>query len=121
MMTANLIQGIVWFGIAVIETFTFDTYRWFGFFWYVMGIFYIGSYFHQKSKKYLSLENGILKQNRPFGKEIRLTELKTIRHFAGDYTLKSDSKEFKINGLVVDKEELPTLVEELKKSPAEWI
>ena len=51
---------------------------------------------------------------------MNLNEIKRIRHFAGDYILKSDNKELTINIQLIDEESLLELKTELKKLNAEW-
>jgi hypothetical protein len=94
--------------------------NWFGYFWFVFSGICLIIYFYKKKKKYLTLENGILKQNWPFGKKMNLNEIKRIRHFAGDYILKSKNKELIINIQSIDEESMLKLKTELKKLNAEW-
>ncbi|MFO7672216.1 MAG: hypothetical protein R6V74_00755, partial [Lutibacter sp.] len=94
--------------------------NWKDYAWFVISGIYIISYFYQKSEKYLTIENGIIKQNWPFGKELNLTEIKGIKHFAGDYILKSDKKQLKINAQLIDEKSLSALKTELEKLNAEW-
>jgi hypothetical protein len=75
-------------------------------------------YFYQKKEKYLTLENGIIKQNWPFGK--KMNEIKRIRHFAEEYTLKPELQIMKINIDLIEEESLSELKTELKKLNVEW-
>lgn len=50
-------------------------------------------YFYEYFNPYLTIENGIIKTNNPFGKKMNLTEIKRIKKFAGDYILKTDKAE----------------------------
>jgi hypothetical protein len=45
--------------------------------------------FYQRQNKYLTIENGFIKENSPFGKKINLTDIKQIKKFAGDYIIKN--------------------------------
>ena len=94
--------------------------NWFDCAWFCFSAIYLIMYFYQKKEKYLTLENGIIKQNWPFGKKMNLNEIKRIRHFAGDYILKSENKELAINIQLIDEESLLELKTELKKLNAEW-
>lgn len=111
--TISLINGIV----PVVFN---EDVNWFGYFWFVFSGICLIIYFYEKKKKYLTLENGILKQNWPFGKKMNLNEIKRIRHFAGDYILKSKNKELTINIQSIDEESMLKLKTELKKLNAEW-
>lgn len=104
-----------------ISNVTFDEKpNWKDYAWFVISGIYIISYFYQKSEKYLTIENGTIKQNWPFGKEVNLTEIRIIKHFAGDYILKSDKTQLKINAQLIDKKSLADLKTELEKLNVEW-
>lgn len=111
----------MWLLVAIIQTYYEDKLSWFTYFWYIMATFYLGVHIYQKSQKYLSIENEVIKQNWPFGKKFHLNEIKKIKHFGGEYNLKTDSKQMKIKIDLVEKESLSKLVAELKKIKAEWI
>ncbi len=68
----------------------------------------------------LFLACGIIKVNSPFGKQLKLSEIKEIKTFAGDYTLKTAEKELKINTQIIDPKLLTELNAELKKLDVEW-
>jgi hypothetical protein len=54
----------------------------------------------------LTIENGQIYVNKPFGKKISLTEIKQIKKFAGDYILKTDKTELTINTQIIDEKSL---------------
>ena len=54
-------------------------------------------------------------------KKIKLSDVKTIKHFAGEYNLKTDKKKLTINIDLIDEDSLLKLKNELKKLSAEWI
>ena len=86
----------------------------------VISLMYLGTYFYQKNYKYLTIENGIINVNGPFGKKLILTEIKRIKKFAGDYILKTDEKELTINTQIIDPNSLAELNAELEKLNVEW-
>ena len=51
---------------------------------------------------------------------MNLNEIKRIRHFAGEYILKSELKKMKINIDFIESESLSKLKTELKKLDVEW-
>lgn len=51
---------------------------------------------------------------------MNLNEIKRIRHFAGEYILKSELKKMKINIQLINEESLLELKTELKKLDVEW-
>ncbi len=113
-------MGIVWLIYGIILVIFKEDVNWFDCAWFGFSAIYLIMYFYQKKEKYLTLENGIIKQNWPFGKKMNLNEIKRIRHFAGDYILKSENKELAINIQLIDEESLLELKTELKKLNAEW-
>lgn len=110
-----LIFGIAWlvFGIAAV-TFNPDTIFNIGFL--ILGILYLGTYFFENSKQYLTIENGSISKNQLIPKKINLNDIKLIKKFAGDYTLKTDSTEMRINTNLIENtslDDLETVLENL--------
>ncbi len=116
----NLIMGIIWLIYGIVLVIFNEDVNWFEYGWFIFSAIYFVIYFYQKKEKYLTLENGIIKQNWPFGKKMNLNEIKRIRHFAGDYILASENKELTINIQLIDEKSLLGLKTELKKLNAEW-
>ena len=81
----------------------------------------ISLYRYIKVKYYLTVEKGVLKQNYIFGKKIDLSEIKSIKHFAGEYILRTDKRKMTINISWVDQSSLLDLKDELKKLDAQWV
>ncbi|MDB4191969.1 hypothetical protein N9757_00015 [Flavobacteriaceae bacterium] len=81
------------------------------------------SYFYKylKGTNYLITENGVLKQNYIFGKKMNLAKIKTIKHFAGEYILRTEKRKMTITIDVIDKSSLLDLTTELKKLDVKWI
>jgi hypothetical protein len=119
-MNTNLIFGLVWLVWFFIRILTKDEPNWTDYGWIVISAMYLIVYFYQRQNKYLTIENGIIKVNDPFGKKLNLTEIKRIKKFAGDYILKSDKKELTINTQIIDPNSLAELNAELEKLNAEW-
>ena len=86
----------------------------------VFGILYLILYFYQRQYKYLTIENGIINVNGPFGKKLNLTEIKRIKKFTEDYILKTDKNELTINTQIIDPNSLAKLNTELEKLNVEW-
>jgi hypothetical protein len=116
----NLFLGIIWLVNGIIQTVINENPIWFDYIWFLLSGFYLLVYFYQKKEKYLTIENGIIKQNWPFGKKMNLNEIKRIRHFAGEYILKSELEKMKINIDLIDVQSLSVLKTELKKLNVEW-
>ena len=67
------------------------------YFWMAFSVLCIINYYFQKTYQYLSIENGIIKINEPFGKKLKLYEIQKIKKNTGDYILKTGYKELTIN------------------------
>ena len=119
-LNINLIFGIVWLINGIIQTYFDEKLRWYNFSWFILSGVYFIIYINQKTKNYLTIENGIIKENYPFGKKIYLDEIKLIKHFAGDIILKTEKTELTINTLLIDEKSIPELTTELKKLNVEW-
>ena len=119
-LNVNLIFGLIWLVWFFIGVFGKEEPNWTDYGWIVISLMYLGMYFYQKNYNYLTIENGFIKQNWPFGKKMNLNEIKGIKHFAGEYILKSELKKMKINIQLINEESLLELKTELKKLDVEW-
>ena len=115
-----MIFGLFWLIWFFFGVFGKEEPNWTDYGWIVISIMYLGMYFYQKNYNYLTIENGFIKQNWPFGKKMNLNEIKRIRHFAGEYILKSELKKMKINIDLIESESLSKLKTELKKLDVGW-
>lgn len=117
----NLIFGILWLSYFLAQLFLQDELHWIDYGWIFISLAYFGTYFYLKKYNYVTIENGSIKVNGPFGKQLNLTEIKQIRKFAGDYILKTDHKELTINTQLIDPNSLTELNAELENLDVEWI
>jgi len=95
--------------------FTKESPNWTDYAILIISFLYLGTYFYEKRNQYLTIKNGIISVNKPFGKKIRLTEIKRIKKFAGDYILKTEKMELTINTKMIDEKSLVELNRELEK------
>ena len=116
----NLIFGIFWMIFGLVGIFTREKPYWTDYGFLVMAILYITTYFYEKKNQYLTIRNGVIYQNYPFGKKINLNEINRIKKFAGDYILKTDNAELTINTQIIDKKSLSELNSELEKLNLKW-
>ena len=115
----ELFQGLFWILLFVLGLLFSDRKNIFFYLYLLMGLIHI--YLYLKVKYYLSIENNIIKHNYIFGKKIDLSEIKSIKHFAGEYILRTDTRKMKINISWVDQSSLVDLKCELKKLDVQWI
>ena len=119
-LNVNLIFGLFWLIWFFIGVFGKEEPNWTDYGWIVISLMYLGTYFYQKNYNYLTIENGIINVNGPFGKKLNLKKIKWIKKFAGDYILKTDEKELAINTQIINPSSLAELKTELKKLNVEW-
>ena len=112
-LIANLILGIVWIVLGTLGIVTDDKIRWTDYGYLVIGFLYVGLYLYDLKNQYLTIENGTIRKNGLYGsgKRINLNEINWIKKFAGNYTLKTEQKELKINTELIDKDSLKELNE----------
>lgn len=103
-----VIFGILWVVLGTIAiSFNSDTI--FNYGYLVMGILYVGAYLFENNKHYLTIENGIISKNYLIPKKINLSDIKQIKKVAGDYILKTDATELRINTELIEKNSLDAL------------
>jgi hypothetical protein len=118
----NLMFGIVWIGLGIFSLLEDESERWFDYGYLLAGILYLRHYLYDLNNQYLTIENGTIRKNALFGfrKKIELNDINSIKKFAGDYTLKTETKELKINTELIDEKslaELNKILVELDLSP----
>ena len=117
-----LIFGILWLILGTASV-TFESGTIFNYGYLLMGFLYLGTYFFENNKQYLTIENGVISKNQLIPKKINLDEIKQIKKFAGDYILKGNSTELRINTELIDQKsllELNTFLEGLNLTPIKW-
>ena len=105
--------------IGILSLFFSETNHIFIYLYMPLGL--ISLYRYIKVKYYLIIEKGVLKQNYIFGKKIDLSEIKSIKHFAGEYILRTDKRKMRIDIGSIEKSSLAELRDELKKLDVKWV
>ena len=115
----DLFQGLFWILIGILGVFFSEKNNILFYLYTPMGFIYL--YLYIKVKYYLTIENNIIKQNYIFGKKMKLSEIKSIKHFAGEYILRTDTRKMIINLSWVDQNSHSELKGELKRLKAQWV
>ncbi len=105
--------------IGILSLFFSETNHIFIYLYMPLGL--ISLYRYIKVKYYLIIEKGVLKQNYIFGKKMDLSEIKSIKHFAGEYILRTDKRKMRIDIGSIEKSSLAELRDELKKLDVKWV
>lgn len=117
----KLILGLLVMAYGGFKLISSQQLNWLDVGWLIVGMIYIGTFIFQMINAYLTIESGMLKVNTLFGKKINLNEVKEIRNFAGNYTLRTKNKEVKINTALIDPDSLVDLKNELNKLTVNWV
>ncbi len=120
-VNVNLFMGLFWLVYFLVIIFTKEKINWVDYGLVVISVIYLAVYFYQIRYKYLTITDEFIKINRPYAKQLKLLEIKQIKTFAGDYILKTDTKELTINTLIVEPKSLIELNSELQKLNIEWV
>lgn len=119
-LNVNLVFGVFWLAFGLLSLFTKENTSWTDYGYLVISVMYFALYYYQRQQGYLMIENGVMRINGSFGKKIKLTDIKEIKKFAGDYIIKTDKKELGINTQLMDPKSLVALDEELAKLNVLW-
>ncbi|WP_111625886.1 hypothetical protein [Gelidibacter algens] len=118
----NLILGLVWIGLGIFSLLENESLRWTDYGYLLAGVLYLGHYLYDLNNQYLTIQNGTIRKNALYGfrKKMNLNEINCIEKYEGDYTLKTETKELKINTKLIDEKslaELNRILNELDISP----
>ncbi|WP_136468279.1 hypothetical protein [Flagellimonas onchidii] len=111
---SNLILGIIWTGLGLYNLLEEDNLRTFDYGYLAIGVLYLAHYIYDLTNQYLTIENGMIWKHA-FGKKIRLDEISWIKKFAGDYILKTESKELHIDTNLIKESSLTKLNKTLEE------
>lgn len=116
----NLFIAIIWLSNGAYQAFFDENPDWTVSIWFLLSAGYFMLFAIQKQGTYVVSKDGYLKENWPFGKKILLSDIKEIRTFTGDYTLKTEHKELTLNMQQIQPESIAALKVELDKLDVKW-
>jgi hypothetical protein len=70
---------------------------------------------YQKQYQYITIENGSIRKNHLFRKEVQLSAIKTIEKYAESYILKTDTQKLRIDTSIIAADSLIALNAALEK------
>lgn len=117
----NLLLALLWFIAGVFQLLFNENADLFDSMWFVFSGIYFLIYLYQIKKDYLIISNGSIKQKWPFGRTMKLADIQRIRHFDGQYVLRSKRSKLTIDIGLIQKDSLQSLKSELKKLKPEWV
>jgi len=111
----NLIFGSIWLVFALFSLFIVDGNKWLDFGYLFFAVLHLGLYFFEYINQYLTIKNGWIYKNSLFPKKIKLTDIKRIKKFAGDYILKTENTDLAITIDFIEEKSLDELILILSK------
>ena len=114
----NIILGGLFILLAGIELIASNEIRYFNI---TLALLYIAPYFYHKKVPFLTIQKGVLKQNWWFGKSIDSKDINEIKYFAGEYIIRSQKKELRIDTHIIDPRDQPLLTDFLRTHQDNWV
>lgn len=107
----NVVLGLVWIGIGVMNIVEQDDLRWTNFIFFFLGLFYIGHFLNDYINPYLTIKNGIIKRNFLYGfnNKIDLSAVNEIQKDGKNYRLITASQKMKIKTALIEESSLNEL------------
>lgn len=112
------IAGGLFILLAGIELIASNEIRYFNI---TLALLYIAPYFYHKKVPFLTIQKGVLKQNWWFGKSIDSKDINEIKYFAGEYIIRSQKKELRIDTHIIDPRDQPLLTDFLRTHQDKWV
>lgn len=102
---------VFWTGMVVFSIIEIYKGKEFGlstYIWLAVGMLYVIIYSFTIYKQYVTIQDNWLYRNELPFKKIDLTQLREVKKFAGDYTLKTDQTELVINTQIMGEQSRQT-------------
>ena len=113
-----IIAGGLFILLAGIELIASNEIRYFNI---TLALLYIAPYFYHKKVPFLTIQKGVLKQNWWFGKSIDSKDINEIKYFDGEYIIRSQKKELRIDTHIIDPRDQPHLTDFLRTHQDKWV
>ncbi len=113
-----IIAGGLFILLAGIELIASNEIRYFNI---TLALLYIAPYFYHKKVPFLTIQKGVLKQNWWFGKSIDSKDINEIKYFAGEYIIRSQKKELRIDTHIIDPRDQPLITDFLRTHQDKWV
>ena len=113
-----IIAGGLFILLAGIELIASNEIRYFNI---TIALLYIAPYFYHKKVPFLTIQKGVFKQNWWFGKSIDSKDINEIKYFAGEYIIRSQKKELRIDTHIIDPRDQPLLTDFLRTHQVKWV
>ncbi|WP_439151320.1 hypothetical protein [Winogradskyella sp.] len=88
--------------MGIFQLFLMKDQWWLGLGWIVLSLMFIVAFLYQRKQKYITITDDYIKENKPFGKRMKTSEIIDIKYFSEDYIIKSETEEIRINSNYID-------------------
>jgi hypothetical protein len=119
-LNINLFYGLL-FILTGLITLQSNQNRWYAIFSILLPILFVTKYFLLKHNKYLTIDKGIIKINSLFGGQVKMSKIKQIEKYAGNYIIQTDNKKLSIDTHIIEEKSLVKLNAELESLNIKWI
>jgi len=113
-----IIAGGLFILLAGIELIASNEIRYFNI---TLALLYIAPYFYHKKVPFLTIQKGVFKQNWWFGKSIDSKDINEIKYFAGEYIIRSQKKELRIDTHIINPRDQPLITDFLRTHQDKWV
>ena len=103
-----MIYGILWLLLGV-TSLLFSPDNIINYVFLIFGILYFGTFLFENKKQYLTIEKGVITKNKLIPEKIKLNEITQLKKLPGEYILKTDSSELRINTELIEEKSLQEL------------
>jgi len=105
----NLTFGIIWLILGISGNYLKESVRWMDYGFVIISFLFIATYLYESNKQYVTIKNGFIQINQLFGKKMKMKDITSIRKFAGDYILETDTSKLTINTNLIESDSLKNL------------
>ena len=116
--------GIAWILLGVATLLLNEQLRWNDYAYIVLGVIHIATYIYESKNQLLTIESGALCKNSLIARRISLSEVVCVKSASGNYVIKTEKTEIKIDVGLIDEEsliELNKILRSLNLEPGKTI
>lgn len=123
-MRYELYFGLAWAFLGFLSLLSTDELRWIDYGYLLISLLYVGRYIYESRNQYLVIEAEKIYKKSLFSKAMDLSKIESISAVAGNYILKTEGREMKIEVGLIDEAsllELNRILSQLDLEPGKSI
>ncbi|WP_372751994.1 hypothetical protein [Labilibaculum sp.] len=120
----ELYFGLAWAFLGFLSLLSTDELRWIDYGYLLISLLYVGRYIYESRNQYLVIEAEKIYKKSLFSKAMDLSKIESISSVAGNYILKTEGREMKIEVGLIDESsllELNRILSQLDLEPGKSI